>query len=162
LKRHVNPNLQLFQRQILYDLQESKYLHIVMTDKNLGPAVMERNVYTRRVFNDHLLKNDTYQRIEPEEAAQILTTLKMKVGQFTQSFSKILLINEKEYLLRLIKQHQNNSKFYLRMKIHNTPMATRPIVAINGSITAGLGCWLDQQLQPICKNCQATSRAPWK
>jgi hypothetical protein len=27
----------------------------------------------------------------------------------------------------------------------------RPIVAIFGSITSGLGCWLDQQLQPLCK-----------
>jgi hypothetical protein len=122
-----------------------------MTDKNLGPAVIERDVYTRRVFNDHLLKNDTYRRIEKDGAAQILTTLKMKVGHFTQSFSKILPTNEKEYLLRSIKQHQNIPKFYLTMKIHKTPMATRPIVAIRRSITAGLGCWLDQQLQPICK-----------
>jgi hypothetical protein len=104
-KRHVNPNLLLFQRQILNGLRESKDLLIVMTDKNLGPAVIKRDVYTRRVFNDHLLKNDTYRRIEKDEAAQILTTLKMKVGQFTQSFSNILLTNEKEYLLRSIKQH---------------------------------------------------------
>jgi hypothetical protein len=104
-KRHVNPNLLLFQRQILNGLRESKDLLIVMTDKHLGPAVIKRDVYTRRVFNDHLLKNDTYRRIEKDEAAQILTTLKMKVGQFTQSFSNILLTNEKEYLLRSIKQH---------------------------------------------------------
>ncbi len=59
-KRHVNPNLLLFQRQILNDLRDSKDLLIVMTDKNLGPAVIERDVYTKRVFNSHLLKNDTY------------------------------------------------------------------------------------------------------
>jgi hypothetical protein len=75
----------------------------------------------------------------------------MKVGQFTQSFSHILSINEKEYLLRSIKQHRNIPSFYLTMKINMTPMATQPIVAIRGSITPGLGTWLDQQLQPICK-----------
>jgi hypothetical protein len=47
-KRHVNPNLLLFQRQILNDLRDSKDLLIVMTDKNLGPAVIERDVYTKR------------------------------------------------------------------------------------------------------------------
>jgi hypothetical protein len=80
-KRHVNPNLLLFQRQILNDLRESKDLLIVMTDQKLGPALIERDVYTRRVFTDHLLKNDTYGRIEKDEAAQILTRLKMKFGQ---------------------------------------------------------------------------------
>jgi hypothetical protein len=150
-RRHVNPNLLMFQRQILNNLRDSKDLIIVMTDKNLGPAVIERDVYIKRVFNDHLLKTDTYRRIEPDEAAQILTTIKMKVGQFTQSFSHVLPENEREYLLRSIKQHKKIPSFYLTMKIHKTPMATRPIVAICGTITSGLGCWLDQQLQPICK-----------
>jgi hypothetical protein len=67
-KRHVNPSLLLFQRQILNDLQDSKDLLNVMTDKNLGPAVIKRDVYTKHVFDDHLLKNDTYQRIQPNKA----------------------------------------------------------------------------------------------
>ena len=141
----------LFQRQILNDLRDSTELLIVMTDKNLGPAVIERDVYTRRVFQDHLLQAETYRRIDPTEAAEIITTIKMKVGQFLQSFSGVIPANEKEYLSRSIKLHKKIPTFYLTMKIHKTPMATRPIVAIRGSITSGLGCWLDQQLQPICK-----------
>jgi hypothetical protein len=141
----------LFQRQIITNLMNSKELLIVMTKKNLGPAVIERDVYTRRVFEDHLLHADTYRRIEPAEAAQIITTIKMKVGQFLQSFSKIIPDNEREFLIRSIKQHKKIPSFYLTMKIHKTPMATRPIIAIGGSITSRLGCWLDQQLQPICK-----------
>ena len=58
-KRRVNPNLLMFQRQILNDLRNSKELLIVMTDKNLGPAVIERDVYIKRVFDDHLLKPET-------------------------------------------------------------------------------------------------------
>ena len=150
-KRRVPPNLMTFQRQILNDLRDSKDLLIVMTDKNLGPAVIERDVYTRRVFDDHLLKPETYRRIETTEAAEITTNIKLKVGQFLQSFAKIIPENERQYLSRSIQQHKKIPSFYLTMKIHKTPMATRPIVAVRGSITSGLGCWLDQQLQPICK-----------
>jgi hypothetical protein len=68
-KRHVPPKLLLvFQQQILNDLRDSKELLIVMTDKNLGPPVIECDVYTQRVFDNHLLQAETYQRIEPTEA----------------------------------------------------------------------------------------------
>jgi hypothetical protein len=81
-KRHVNPNLLFFQRQILNDLRDSRDVLIVMTDKNLGPAVIERDVYTKRVFNDHLLKNDTYRRIHhvhPCQAIHIPFTVMKKL-----------------------------------------------------------------------------------
>jgi hypothetical protein len=130
-KRHFPPNLLVFQLQILNDLRDnlrdSKELLNVMTDKNLGPAVIERDIYTRRVFDDPLFQAETYRRIEPTEAPEIITTIKMKVGQFLQFFSIIIPDNEREYLSRSIKQHKKIPSFYLTMKIHKMPMATWPI-----------------------------------
>jgi hypothetical protein len=97
---------------------------IVKTDKNLGSAVIERDFYTRRVFEDHLLNANTYLFIEPQEAAGIIIILKMKVGQFLQSFSWHHPENEKELLSRSIQQHKKISPSPCELASFSNPSPT--------------------------------------
>ena len=41
--------------------------------------------------------------------------------------------------------------FYLLMKVHKTPLKTRPIVSYTGSLLYGLGKWVDHHLQSVSR-----------
>jgi len=41
--------------------------------------------------------------------------------------------------------------FYLTVKVHKTPLKTRPIVSCSGSLLYGLGVWLDDKLQKVAQ-----------
>jgi hypothetical protein len=39
------------------------------------------------------------------------------------------------------------SRSLLTMKVHKTPLKTRPIVSCSGSILEGIGIWVDSKLK---------------
>ena len=41
--------------------------------------------------------------------------------------------------------------FYLSIKLHKTPISTRPVCSDCASLPHALGQWVDEQLQPIVK-----------
>jgi hypothetical protein len=53
-KKKGKPNLLPHHRRALRELQAREDLMIVHCDKNLGPAVIERDTYIRTAFRDHL------------------------------------------------------------------------------------------------------------
>jgi hypothetical protein len=148
--RRVESNLTALQTRLLATLKTSDDFIVFPTDKNLGPAILERSEYINRALKDHLTDPNTYKQLSEAEATIQIEALKVTVETFffdyTQSFTK----KDYTYLHRSIEVEDLFPHFYITAKVHKTPWKTRPIVSVRGSILHGLGKWIDRQLQPIC------------
>ena len=147
----VPPNLTPIQRALLNKLCKSSLYVVFPTDKNLGPAILERATYIQRVLQDHLLDESTYQCLSEEEANACINKARKAVEQFITDFVKQLSQEDKKYLERWLGQVEDPfAYFYITVKVHKTPWKMRPIVSLSGSLLYGLGKWADRQLQGIC------------
>ena len=54
---------------LIKDVTSNKQFIVLMTDKNLGPAIIKREQYICAVLAEHLLVNQTYQRLSKHKAA---------------------------------------------------------------------------------------------
>ena len=159
-RRRSRSNLLPEQRSALRTLMESKKLLVARTDKNLGPAILERDVYVRRAFDDHLSDASTYRSLTPTQASNQLTAVRRLLNGFIARHFPDRNCPDRKYLLRSIAQVRDPfAYFYLILKIHKNPWTTRPIVSVSGSLLHSLGCWIDQCLQVVCKQ-PATFRDP--
>jgi hypothetical protein len=154
-RRDVPTNLTPYQTKLLEVLRDSEDHIVIPTDKNLGPAILERTVYTQRAFDDHLNDETTYLRLSASDADTRMAAIAAKILKFINNEAFRLPKDERTYLERSLKVKDKYAYFYLVAKIHKNPWATRPIVSISGSITHGLGRWLDKELQPICRKLQS-------
>ncbi len=67
-----NTNLTRLQHHCLKAIKDDDRFIICMSDKNLGPVIMERATYLRKCFEEHLLCPRTYLRLSKEEATEKL------------------------------------------------------------------------------------------
>jgi hypothetical protein len=125
---------------------------VIKTDKNLGPAIIDRKQYIERAFQDHLCNKETYQRLQPSAARLHVKQLKSRIITFLElHFPENH--PDRVYLSRKLESVTDPfAYFYVLAKIHKTPWSTRPIVSVSGSLLEGLGKWCDVQLQNICRN----------
>jgi hypothetical protein len=77
-KVQQNTNLSPLQHQLLWELANNNHFGIVPSDKNLGPALMDHEIYIKRVLQDHLGNNKTYQQLSPQGAQRILQQVNLK------------------------------------------------------------------------------------
>jgi hypothetical protein len=123
-------NLLLNQKKALNYLRNQQYFLVVQCDKNLGPAIIERDEYIKLAFRDHLNDTLTYRQLSPIDttiyARYIYTTFKA----YIEKYKHVLTKNEGKFLRHHLQENMDQfGCLYLLMKIHKSPMKTRPILS---------------------------------
>lgn len=149
-KRHFN--MTKTQRDLLKTLMFWHDLKVLLTDKNLGPAIMTSTQYVDFCL-DHLQDTTTYRNIHaPPEA--ILRLLKSTARKYYERMFQRYGYDEnwKDTTIITYKiDARSLNVFYALAKIHKPQLALRPIVSNANGVLLGLSRWLDYQLQPLLK-----------
>jgi hypothetical protein len=151
--RRGTGNLLPYQQYLLRALRHSNMFIVVPTDKNLGPAVLEMTTYIQRSYSDHLSDATTYRQMTPDDFFAALRKVSDYLHDFLREHADAITKSDATYLRRHLTSisDRSHSAFYLLIKIHKNPWSTRPIVSQCGSLTYGIGRWVDKQLQPFAR-----------
>ena len=145
-------NLLRPQRLSLNYLRSQEHLLVVQCDKNLGPALIERDKYVQLVLRDHLSDDRTYQRLTTQEATSSANRIQLLLQNWMTKHKKDLTKNERKFMADKLKSNVTPfATFYATMKVHKSPLKTRPIVSCSGSLLEALGIWVDDKLQIAAK-----------
>ena len=67
---HKKGNLPPHLMKALRTIAEDKRFIVCLTDKNLGPAIMERAEYLKRVYEEHLSNEEAYRQLDPKSGKE--------------------------------------------------------------------------------------------
>lgn len=110
-KTRCPPNLVPHQNSLLRTFQESQNILVVRTDKNLGPAIVDRTTYIHKVFTNHLSDQATYQSLSPLEADAAIWELSTKIFGFISEHHDDLPPAGQKFLLTSREEVKPHSQF---------------------------------------------------
>jgi hypothetical protein len=145
-------NLSSLQHRQIQTIRNDPRFIICLTDKNLGPAILECQQYFLRVYQDHLGHDNTYKRLTKFEAIDLLASTSDSLRQAYDTHRDDLPQSEQTYFDRgLQKSHTEYRipRFYVTPKVHKTPWSTRPVVSCVGSFAEIFSKWLDHQMKKL-------------
>ncbi len=136
------------QKTTLNEFKHSREFIILPTDKNLGPAVMNRDDYITQVLKEHLL-TPTYLQLSPEMASLRITQTKKLLIDAFQAHRHRLTKPETDFFTRSFNNQHRNPVFYGMPKIHKNPILLRPVVSCVNSFPSIFSTWLDFQMKKL-------------
>ena len=136
--------------RLLCWLFNNDFYIVVDADKNLGPCILERDLYIRRAIEDHLGNRRNYKIISPETAQRMQHRLRAQLSIFLSKYRDSIAPNEQLFLRRAMEQFPSKfARFRLTPKVHKSPWTTRPIVSCSGTFMNEWSKWLDFHLQRL-------------
>ena len=158
-RRMGKTNLLSYQTRALQSLQKQQDFLICPCDKNLGPAIIERDDYIKIAMRDHLLDGRTYRRLSEADCNNHKQRLIKEIKSWLKQYNKTLTKMERAFLKQGLDQNKRAfAGFYLTLKAHKlkpgqnvTHLKSRPIVSCPGSLLHPLGIWTDRKLQSLAK-----------
>ena len=152
-RKNSKGNLLPSQQAAFHWLLDHPEIIVCNADKNLGPVVMERDKYIEFAFNDHLKDKSTYRQLTDEEANKHIDQISRDIDFFVNNFK--LSKSDRTFIIRTREQMNDKNKtafLYLTVKMHKTPIKTRPIISYCGSICEGIAKWTDSEIKKIVKH----------
>jgi hypothetical protein len=117
-------NLSKLQYTCLKNIKNDRRFIICLSDKNLGPVIMERDTYFKRCLEDHLYCRTTYRQLTEEEATEKVSHTRRTLTQIRLNHRKDLSDSENKYFQRNGKLNHPLPQFYITIKIHKQPHKT--------------------------------------
>lgn len=153
-KRSIRPgtNLSKVQQNALKFLRDNDKFVVLATDKNLGPAIIEKDEYIRKALKDHLSEPSTYRQLTDAEATTIQEANEKELRKIVTENTKWIYGPQNDFFVESLKDPENKLRtpiFYALPKIHKTPWKTRPVVSTISSVLSIASKWLDYQLQQL-------------
>jgi hypothetical protein len=150
-------NLTPQQHRLIRAIKEDQQFILCLTDKNLGPAILERDTYIRRAFQDHLGNANTYTALSTDEANTLLEDTASRLKALVKLHQLALPRGESVYFDRSYGPQPHGGRththcvplFYLALKVHKSPWSTRPVGSCVGSFAEIFSKWLDVQLKKL-------------
>jgi hypothetical protein len=149
-RKHLFRGLTPLQFKTLKELKNSQDFIILPTDKNLGPAILNRKDYITQVLSEHLLTN-SYQNLPAELANHRITETKQLLKTLFYTHKNQLSQPEITYFERSFKARHRTPIFYGMPKIHKNPMSLRPVVSCVNSFSSVFSNWLDFRMKELLR-----------
>jgi hypothetical protein len=141
-------NLTITQHQTMKALRENKDFIIMPTDKNLGPAIMNRDEYIKQCLTDHLL-TPHYIQLTKKEALGRISYIRDLLTEIYNNHKKQLSQAETTYFTRSFKLNHRIPIFYGMPKVHKNPLTFRPVVSCVNSFSSIFSNWLDYKMKDL-------------
>jgi hypothetical protein len=130
-------------------LKNDPCIHICDTDKNIGPAAIDKQVYLKQVYEEHLTST-TYSRMNEKECKEFNNETRLKVKR---PFHDKCGIPQAEltYLKRARISLKRTHQLYGLPKLQKNPLAWQPLISCVCGELEAVSKWLDFQLRRITK-----------